>query len=84
MTCCFTVLPRPSCSQLPFQPALLLLLLLPRSCIRVNKAKPAQGRGKAIWADADEWFENLKQGEDGVGEEVGGGDTARGVGVAKR
>jgi peptidyl-prolyl isomerase E (cyclophilin E) len=37
--------------------------------LRVNAARPARVKGRAVWADAEEWYANLR--EDGGGEGEG-------------
>jgi peptidyl-prolyl isomerase E (cyclophilin E) len=50
--------------------------------LKVNAAKPnAGGKGKAVWAEAADWYENLKDqlaaGEAGEGEEGSGGGAGK-------
>jgi len=52
--------------------------------LKVNLAKPNQGggsRGKAVWAEAQEWYAGLQQGE-GEREGGGGGEGAAASGAA--
>ena len=50
-------------------------------CIRVNAAAPRVNKNKAVWEEAQDWFESLKEAGEGAEEGEGAGGSGGGGGV---